>query len=149
MDYLLYLKLRHWAKRKTQTAKAGTEKYWRQVGNWKYVFATEIYGKGKEKNKIKLIELHQYTDFAKSLRNEYVKVRGETSPFDGNELYWASRLGRSPFMSKTQAALLKAQKGRCKLCMGMFTTEDIMEIDHIDPLGKGGGKDNCQSSIIT
>lgn len=130
MDYLLYLKLRCWAKRKTQRAKSGTLKYWRRLESRKHVFATEANGK--------MIELYQYIDFARSLRNEYVKVIGESSPFDGNEVYWASRLGKSSFMSKTQTALLRAQKGRCALCKGLFMDEDILEIDHINPFAKGG-----------
>lgn len=130
MDYLLYLKLRQWAKRKTKSAKSGTSKYWKRLGNRKYVFATEVNGKD--------LTLYQYTDFAKSLRNEYVKVIGESSPFDGNETYWASRLGRSPFMSPTQSELLKIQKGKCTLCKCDFMDGDILEIDHIKPLAEKG-----------
>jgi RNA-directed DNA polymerase len=81
MDFLLYLKLRRWAKRKTKTAHAGLNKYWKRVGNRKFVFTTEIDGQN--------MYLHQYTDFSRSLRNEYVKVRGESSPFDGKDTYWA------------------------------------------------------------
>lgn len=130
MDYLLYLKLRQWSKRKTKSAKTGTAKYWKRIGNRKFVFATEVDGKK--------LELYQYTDFAKSLRNEYVKVIGESSPFDGKETYWASRLGKSPFMSPTQSELLKIKKGKCALCKCNFMDGDIMEIDNIIPLAKEG-----------
>lgn len=139
MDYSLYLMLRRWAKRKTKSAVAGLKKYWRRVGNRKWVFATKD---SKEQE----IELNQYTDYAKSLRNQYVKVIGESSPFDGNEIYWAKRLGMSPFISKSQLMLLKAQKGKCNLCNTYFKDGDLLEIDHITPLAKEGkrSRENIQ-----
>lgn len=138
MDYFLYIMLRRWAKRKTKSAAIGLKKYWKRVGNRKWVFALKV----KEQE----IILYQYTDYAKSLRNQYVKVKGESSPFDGNETYWAKRLGTSPFMSKNQAMLLKAQKGKCTLCNTYFMDTDLLEIDHIIPLAKEGkrSKENIQ-----
>jgi RNA-directed DNA polymerase len=135
MDYLLYLKLRRWAKRKTQSAKSGSDKYWRTSGkrNWAFETASGI-------------GLHQHTDFARSLVTEYTKVNREATPFDGNEKYWATRLGRSPFISKTQSFLLKRQEGVCNLCKQKFTESCLLEIDHIQPLSKKGsrGRDNLQ-----
>ena len=80
MDYLLYLKLRRWAKRKTKSAKAGSEKYWKKRGNRNWSFETTAG-----------LSLHQHTDFGRSLKNNYVKVIGEASPYDGDEVYWATR----------------------------------------------------------
>ena len=42
MHYLLYVKSRRWAKRKTKSAKAGTVRDWKRIGNKNYVFATEV-----------------------------------------------------------------------------------------------------------
>nr|AYQ94414.1 hypothetical protein [Chloromonas rosae] len=123
MDYLLYLKLRKWAKRKTKT-KASALKYW-DLSKGKWEFCT------------KTISLNKYTNYSNSIRS-YVKVIGDRSPFDGNEVYWASRLGENPLLTKTQATLLKKQKCRCNLCEQKFVDDDIMEIDHVIPLAKGG-----------
>lgn len=133
MDYLLYLKLRRWAKRKTKSAAAGYRKYWRKIGD-AVTFATE-----------KGVKLFKHVDYAESIR-DYVKVKGESSPYDGNETYWAARLGTNPLMSKTQAFLLKKQKGKCNLCGMTFFDDDVLEIDHIIPLAEGGRKsrDNVQ-----
>lgn len=132
LDYLLYLKLRQWAKRKTKSASKGSRKYWLTVGTRNWTFGTK---EGKN------LALH--ADGAKSIRL-YVKVKGTASPFDGNEIYWASRLGEAPGVSKNQAVLLKRQKGYCKLCGRKFFDEDIMEMDHVIPTFEGG-KDNLDN----
>nr|ALO63171.1 putative reverse transcriptase, intron maturase and HNH endonuclease [Chloromonas perforata] len=127
MDYLLYLKLRRWAKRKTKSAAAGYNKYWRKTEDG-VIFATE-----------KGVKLHKHVDYSQSIR-DYVKVNGESSPYDGNETYWAARLGTNPLMSRTQAFLLKKQKGKCNICKITFLDDDVLETDHIIPLVEGGKK---------
>jgi len=37
----------------------------------------------------------------------HIKVKGSRSPFDGDLIYWASRLGRHPELSKEVSKLLK------------------------------------------
>jgi len=127
MDYLLYLKLRRWAKRATQSAAAGFKKYWkRPEGRWEFVTASGV-------------KLYKHVEYSASIK-EYNKVIGECSPYDGNEVYWATRLGKSAFMSKSQASLLKRQKGRCNLCNLPFLDDDVFEMDHIIPLSNGGNR---------
>nr|ALO20960.1 HNH homing endonuclease [Microglena monadina] len=127
MDWLLYLKLRRWSKRKTKSAAAGFNKYWKYInGRWIFASASGI-------------KLFTHVFYGSSIR-EYVKVIGENSPFDGNETYWAMRFGTSILLSKSQARLLKKQKGRCNLCNEMFREEDLLERDHIIPLSEGGKK---------
>lgn len=132
MDYLLYLKLRRWAKRRTKSAATGSKKYWKQYPRWSFETSEGL-------------KLASHVSYARSIK-EYVKVIGESSPFDGKDIYWASRLGNNPLMSKSQALLLKKQKGRCNLCKLRFMEEDILEIDHIIPLSQSGKKsfDNLQ-----
>lgn len=134
MDYLLYLKLRRWAKRRTGSASAGHKKYWKNINRWE--FSTDSG-----------IKLFKHKDYAESIR-DYVKVIGESSPFDGNETYWSSRLGTNPLMSRSQAMLLKRQKGRCNLCKLTFVDEDILEIDHIIPLSEGGKKSYLNIQLL-
>jgi len=126
MDHLLYLKLRRWAKRRTKSASAGTRKYWVHYPKWSFETSDGA-------------KLATHTQYARNIK-DYVKVIGERSPFDGNDIYWASRLGKNPLMSKSQALLLKKQKGHCNLCNLIFVEEDVLEIDHITPLSQGGKK---------
>lgn len=69
----------------------------------------------------------------------HLKVRADASIFDGNLLYWASRLGRHPELPASRANLLKRQKGRCAWCGLFFTAmDDVMEVDHKVPRSHGG-----------
>lgn len=84
MDYLLYLKLRRWAKRRTKSAAAGKIKYWVRYPRCSF----------ETSDGLKLVS---HTEYFRSIK-EYVKVFGEKSPFDGNDIYWASRLGKNLLM---------------------------------------------------
>jgi RNA-directed DNA polymerase len=68
----------------------------------------------------------------------HVKVKGESSPYDGNLVYWSMTLGNSPEMPKRVAELLKQQQGKCTHCALFFRESDVMEVDHIIPKSKGG-----------
>jgi RNA-directed DNA polymerase len=68
----------------------------------------------------------------------HVQVQQDRSPFDGAWIYWSSRLGRHPEVSRRVATLLKWQKGRCARCGLYFKDEDLPEIDHIIPTSLGG-----------
>jgi len=60
----------------------------------------------------------------------HIKVQGTRSPFDGDWLYWGTRLGKDPTKPDYFTTLLKEQQGRCKYCGALFTTEDIIEVHH-------------------
>ena len=66
-----------------------------------------------------------------SCSNKYVKVKGNSSPYDGNLSYWATRMGRHPEMDSLKASLLKRQKGKCTHCGLYIRDGDIHETDHI------------------
>ena len=68
----------------------------------------------------------------------HVKIKGDLSVYDNNLGYWSQRLKRIPTISNSVLKLLKKQKGKCTLCSEEFRHDDIMEIDHIKPLSKGG-----------
>jgi len=68
----------------------------------------------------------------------HVKVKGESSPYDGNLVYWSSRMGNNPEMPNRVAKLLKKQKGKCTYCGLYFREEDVMEVDHRIPKSQGG-----------
>jgi len=68
----------------------------------------------------------------------HVKVQGNRSIYDGDLIYWSSRLGRHPEMPTDKAYLLKAQKGKCGHCGLTFKDGDLLETDHIIPKSRGG-----------
>lgn len=93
-----------------------------------------VFGVRTKKNN-ELISLKQYTDIA---IQRFVKVRGNKSPYDGDTLYWSSRLKNHPTRSSNVSKLLGKQKGRCNVCKLPFFPTDIIEQDHITPVSQGG-----------
>ncbi|WP_223278612.1 HNH endonuclease [Nostoc sp. 'Peltigera membranacea cyanobiont' 232] len=76
----------------------------------------------------------------------HIQVQGIRSPFDGDWVYWSSRMGKHPEAPTRVATLLKIQKGKCTHCGLFFHHEDLMEIDHKIPRSQGGkdSYDNLQ-----
>ncbi len=50
----------------------------------------------------------------------HIKVQNSCSPYDGDWVYWSSRMGRHPEVNGPVAALLKRQKGKCPECKLYF-----------------------------
>ncbi len=67
-----------------------------------------------------------------------MKVRGSDSPYNGQLVYWSTRMGRSPEMPSRKASLLKRQKGVCLWCGLRFREGDIIEEDHLLARALGG-----------
>jgi RNA-directed DNA polymerase len=90
-------------------------------------------------------ELRLYRHGQTSIRR-HVKVHGVRSPYDGDWVYWGTRLGQHPEVSPRVAQLLKRQQGKCPACGLFFAEGDRMEVDHIIPQGHGGTnrRDNLQ-----
>lgn len=130
LDALMYSKLRAWAKRRHPKKNMGyaAKKYWQTIDGDNWVFATR---KG-DTNPLRLL-LHADTPVVR-----HVKVKGESSPYDGNLVYWSKRKGESLELPTRVATLLKRQKGKCAQCNLHFREEDVMEIDHIIPKSQGG-----------
>ena len=129
-DKLTYLKLRRWAKYRCGNINDGHKKYWTTIGGNNWVFATR---KG-DANPLRLLAHNDTTCSS----NDYVKVKGDKSPFDGDLVYWSSRLGTHPEMPSRKAKLLKQQKGKCPWCGLRFQEWDVMEVDHKIPRALGG-----------
>ena len=123
---LLFTKLQRWAKRRHPKKRGdwASAKYWRlETGKWTFASKDGM-------------TLYQHSEM--HIRR-HVKVRGEKSPYDGNWVYWSTRLGNHPDVSKRVATLLKRQKGRCARCGLYFTSSgDLPEVDHIVPKHLGG-----------
>ena len=129
-DNLMYSKLRAWSIRRHPNKSNGevAKKYWQTIGGNNWVFATRQEGKNPMR-----LRSHSETPIVR-----HVKVKGEASPYDGNQLYWSSRMGTHPEVSTRVATLLKKQKGKCTHCGLYFREEDVIEVDHIIPRSMGG-----------
>ena len=139
-DNLMYLKLRAWAKRR-HPCKSGAwvaKKYWQTIGGDNWVFATREEGK----NPMKLAN-HSATPIVR-----HVKVKGDASPYDGNLVYWSTRIGKHPEASLKVTTLLKRQNGKCAHCGLFFKDGDIWEVDHIIPKSKGGKGDSKNLQLL-
>ena len=100
MDYFMYLKIRHWSKRVSGTSGKGYS-YFHSVGNDKWIFSIP---QGPA--------LLRYFKFA-TASSRIVKVRGQESPYSGNEKYWSKRLSVKPSISTRVKILFSKQKGIC------------------------------------
>jgi RNA-directed DNA polymerase len=129
-DHLTYLKLRRWAKRRCGNINDGHVKYWTTIDGNNWVFATRT----GEANPLRLL-LHK--EFSSS-STTFVKVKDDKSPFDGDSVYWSSRLGKHPEMPSQKAKLLRQQKGKCPWCELRFQEWDVIEVDHKIPRALGG-----------
>ncbi len=129
MDELVYQKLVAWATRRhpQKGSKWVANKYWHSIGENHWVFASK-----KQEDFLRLLE-HADTPIVR-----YVKVKGESSPYDGNLVYWSSRMGKNPELPPRVAKLLKKQNGKCPHCGSFFRENDVLEVDHIIPKSKGG-----------
>jgi RNA-directed DNA polymerase len=133
LAHLTFLKLVGWAKWRHPTKTWGwlVRKYWHpEQGKWSFT----------SPNGASLYR-HWQTPI-----KHHIKVRGRKSPYDGDWVYWANRLGRQPGLPIRVAKLLKQQVGRCAYCELYFGVEDKLEVDHIIPKSQGGkdGYNNWQ-----
>jgi RNA-directed DNA polymerase len=128
-DAIMYQQLRRWAQRRHPKKNKSwvVNKYWHSQDNRNWVFSTR---KGE---KSYTLRTHKETPIVR-----HIKVKGEASPFDGNLIYWSTRLGRHPETPREKAILLKRQKGKCPHCGLYFRNGDLMETDHITPKKLGG-----------
>ncbi|CAD5921034.1 putative reverse transcriptase [Planktothrix tepida] len=123
VDSLTYNKLRAWAKTRGK-GNINKDKYWRTVGDRNWCFSTE--------DGLELLT-HSSTPIVR-----HTKVKGEASPFNGDWTYWSKRRGEYPETPNRVSKLIKKQKGICPHCGLYFTSTDMVEVDHIQPISLGG-----------
>lgn len=130
LDQDLFYKLYRWAvwRRPSKTWGYHYRRYWRRHGNRLW------FSDGKNR-----LYLHHDTKIQR-----YVKVRGAKSPFDGDWPYWTVRLGRDPTRPQRVVTLLQRQRGRCYGCGLHFTTEDTVEIHHLN----GNRRDSRYANLV-
>ena len=123
LDHLTYNKLRAWARRRGK-GNINKSKYWRTVGDRNWCFSTES---GLE------LAQHSATPIVR-----HVKVKGNSTPYNGDWIYWSKRREEYPETPRKVATLIKKQFGKCTYCGLYFTPTDIVEVDHIQPRCQGG-----------
>lgn len=127
---LIFWKLLSWAKHRhpNKSVKWIVRKYW---NNWQFQTKDENY----------VLIKHSQIPIVR-----FVKVKENRSPYDGDLVYWSTRMGKHPEMPNGISKLLKKQKGKCNICELTFKDGDKIERDHIVPLKAGGHKykDNLQ-----
>jgi RNA-directed DNA polymerase len=102
MDHLIFWKLWAWALRRHPKKSRGwiARKYWHLDPGW--IFKTDD---GFRLHKLSAIPIRRH-----------VKVQADRSPFDGDAIYWSTRLGKHPDLPWELSYFLKKQKGICPRC---------------------------------
>ncbi len=120
LDNRLFIKLCCWAHRRhPQKSKTWiARKYWQLTQEDGRTFARS--------------DGHKLLRHSETPIQRHIKVQGERSPYDGDWSYWATRLGRHPELPLRVAALLKRQQGNCLECGLYFTSDDLLEVHHVD-----------------
>jgi RNA-directed DNA polymerase len=132
----MYPKLRSWAKRSCGTVTKGLKRYLHDREHLRLDGKTVLKKQWCDHSTANTA-IRYHTDIHCS-STEYVKVKGNRSPFDGDIKYWSKRLQTHPELSTRQLNLLKRQKGKCNWCGEHFMDGDVMEVDHITPKSQGG-----------
>ncbi|NEO00391.1 MAG: group II intron reverse transcriptase/maturase [Moorea sp. SIO3I7] len=125
LEYMLWNKLQRWGYRRHPN-KSKTwviNKYWGTVkkDNWMFTDGENYLLK-----------------HAKTKITRHIKVKNTASPFNGNLIYWNTRMGKHPEINSQKGRLLKRQKGKCSHCGLTFRDGDLLEKHHIIPRSLGG-----------
>ena len=78
----------------------------------------------------------------------HMKVAGSRSPYDGDWVYWGTRMGKSRVMTKRVTGLIRTQQGKCRWCGLYFRTDDRLEIDHIQPRVQRGKNERFNLQLL-
>lgn len=127
LDNRVYNKLRTWAKRRHPLKPFSWvyHHYWKKKNNAGIAFTL-------------CDASYRLRSHAEMPIRRHIKVEGKRSPYDGDLVYWSTRMGHHPDASTRVAKLLKRQRGKCLWCGLYFKDGDKMEVDHIIPKQQGG-----------
>jgi group II intron reverse transcriptase/maturase len=145
LTHLTNQKLRAWVfRRDTRNSRHNVkEKYFpagrsyqfdgtKHFDNWVLVGTRKSKGKSDKMDELYL----PHIVWVKS--RKWVKVKGNASVYDGNNLYWGKRTMNKGTWKTRERKLIKRQNGRCTWCKTVFQFTDIVEVDHVHPKSKGG-----------
>ncbi|MEH1885561.1 group II intron reverse transcriptase, partial [Nostoc sp.] len=142
LDSLMFKRLWRWATRRHRNKNGSwkARKYWQKVGNDNWVFA----GSMTSEKPLKLLK-----HFSFPAGKSHVKVQDTRSPYDGDEIYWSSRLGDNYKVLEPQISrLLQRQKGKCAHCGTLFKVGDVIEKHHIAQKAKGGNNSDANLELM-
>jgi RNA-directed DNA polymerase len=137
VEYALFARLFAWAKRRHPNKNKWwiVDQYWRitKGKGWRFQPPGSDY------------QLYQH---GSTPIRRHVKVQGLRSPYDGDWIYWSTRLGKHPEVPLRVATLLKRQRGRCLECGLFFKDGDVMKVVHIAPKHLGGSAMHHQRQLL-
>ena len=120
VEYALFARLFGWAKRRHPNKSKWwiVDQYWRitKGQGWRFQPPGSDY------------QLYQHKS---TPIRRHVKVQGRRSPYDGDWIYWSTRLGKHPEVPLRVTTLLKRQSGKCPACELFFKDGDVMQVVHI------------------
>lgn len=157
LDHFLWERIKIWTKQK-QGGKGNIEQ-WRE----KYFTASKVLFQGHthERNNILSVicppmrgskepnvKFLPYPSWV--TKKEHIKVKGDASPYDGNDAYWANRsAGRYCMWNAGTLNILKKQNMKCAICGGYITNPaDPPEKDHIVPVANGGKTTRSNLQVV-
>ena len=143
LNNLIFQKLRAWVfRRDTRNGRKVIKQKYFPSNKVYYFDNTRHYGNwvlnGKQIGKSGIVKENWLPHISWVKSKKHVKVRGTSSPFDGDNLYWGKRTLNKGTWNRRQRKLIKVQKGYCKYCNCPFLIDSVVEIDHIIPSSKGG-----------
>lgn len=145
VEFALFGQIRAWVfRRKSKGLKTNHDiklKYYPTdstitFNNTKHKGSWILMGEDLDRMKVKKQVFLVYPSWIKS--ENYVKIKTNASPFDGNHIYWAKRSTKYGPFNATEKKLLKKQYGKCNLCGLNFKPGETLEKDHIIRLADGG-----------
>jgi len=143
LTHLIFQQLRAWVfRRDTRNGRKDVKQRYFPSGKEYYFSGTKhkdnwvLNGKTKDKKDIIKENWLPHMMWVKS--EKWVKIKGNKSPFDGDNLYWGKRTVNKGNWNLRQRKLIKRQNGFCPWCKTRFLHDAIAEVDHIIPRNQGG-----------
>ena len=145
IDYIIFKQIRAWVfRRKSKGLRSRhklKEKYF-PSGNT-YAFRGKQYQNnwiltGRTKDNEGTITQNFLPKMSWVSSTQYIKIKGNASPYDGNHFYWSKRTSKYAGFSTKVNKLINRQNGCCGICGIPFTPMDVIEADYIIPRSKGG-----------
>ncbi|WP_075793001.1 group II intron reverse transcriptase/maturase [Massilia putida] len=148
MDWLLFWRLMRWAKRRHPNKSANwvRKKYWRTVGDRKWVFAVDVVAADGSKEVMELYSL------AGTAIERHKKIKGEFHPYDpqwekyGEDLR-QERMLKNLRYRKQLSTLYLEQRGLCALC-GYEMDMETGWHDHHIVYRVAGGSDALGNRVL-